>query len=139
MLAARDRRPVLRRCRLRAPGGGKGSLSTALSIILWDGSEGSTSRRRGTASAFRFAAHALMQPCTWVWVFGRHDAVVYAVEPTRGHEVALELLKGFEGVFVCDGWSAYKTLGRKLPRASRAACWAHARLGFEVTSRWRTR
>lgn len=56
----------------------------------------------------------------WVWIFLDPDtgSTLYVLRPSRGREVLREVLRGFRGVIVCDGWKSY--LGWKLQR-----CWAH--------------
>ncbi len=44
----------------------------------------------------------------WLWVFTNHDVAVYAIDPTRAHDV-IERILGieFEGVLKCDCFLAY--------------------------------
>ncbi|MCG8531300.1 MAG: IS66 family transposase [Desulfovibrionales bacterium] len=57
----------------------------------------------------------------WVWIIYNPDTqeAYFAIRPSRGADVIRELLPGWRGTMVCDGWSSYKTLER-LQR-----CWAH--------------
>jgi transposase len=67
----------------------------------------------------------------WVWSISRHDAVFYRLDPSRGHEVVAEMLKGFEGALMVDGYSAYGAALKSLPKSIvLAICWSHARRGF---------
>jgi transposase len=66
----------------------------------------------------------------WVWCIARHDAVYYQIEPTRGHQVVVEMLDGFHGVLMVDDYAAYETARRLLPGVTIALCWAHVRRGF---------
>jgi len=66
----------------------------------------------------------------WVWCIGRHDAVYYRIEPTRGHTVITDMLKGYRGVLVVDDYAAYQTASKLLPGMTIALCWSHARRGF---------
>ncbi len=43
----------------------------------------------------------------WLWVFVHVTAVVYRIAPSRGPEVVREMLEGFEGTLVRDGWDPY--------------------------------
>ncbi|HEV2230820.1 MAG TPA: transposase [Thermoplasmata archaeon] len=44
---------------------------------------------------------------SWMWVFVHLTGVVYRIAPTRGREVVREVLEGFEGTLVRDGWDPY--------------------------------
>jgi transposase len=46
----------------------------------------------------------------WLWAFTHPEAVVYRIADTRGHEVVDEVLGGFRGTVVRDGWKPYDTL-----------------------------
>jgi transposase len=54
----------------------------------------------------------------WLWVFVTGHAVLYYVSH-RGQELVRNLLEGFAGVLVSDGWQAYRWVERRL------RCWAH--------------
>jgi hypothetical protein len=54
----------------------------------------------------------------WLWVFITSHTVLYYISH-RGQELARNLLEGFAGVLMSDGWQAYRWLGRRL------RCWAH--------------
>jgi transposase len=70
----------------------------------------------------------------WVWSISRHDAVFYRVDPSRAHNVIVEMLDGFDGALVSDGYSAYgaalKALGARGITITLSDCWSHARRGF---------
>jgi transposase len=64
----------------------------------------------------------------WMWSLSCHDAAFYRIDPSRGHHVIVELLAGFDGLLVVDGYAAYSTAARALGgRVRLALCWAHAR------------
>jgi transposase len=45
---------------------------------------------------------------SWLWVFGNAENTLYRIEPTRGHEVILDVLgKDFAGVLISDRAKAY--------------------------------
>jgi transposase len=46
----------------------------------------------------------------WMWVFVHLTAVVYRIAPSRGQDVVLEMLGGFEGTLVRDGWKPYDAI-----------------------------
>ena len=63
-----------------------------------------------------------------IWAYassGRADHQVryFRYEPSRKGACAEEVLKGFRGVLVCDGYSGYNVLSQVI----RAGCWAHMR------------
>lgn len=66
----------------------------------------------------------------WVWCVGRHDAVYYRIEPSRGHEVVVDILDGFDGILMVDDYVAYRTAKKLLPNMTIVLCWSHARRGF---------
>jgi transposase len=43
----------------------------------------------------------------WMWVFVSLTAAVYRIADTRGQEVVKEVLEGYEGTLVRDGWDPY--------------------------------
>ena len=54
----------------------------------------------------------------WLWVFIGQQVALYYVSH-RGQELVKNLLEGFAGVLVSDGWQSYRWLERRL------RCWAH--------------
>jgi transposase len=66
----------------------------------------------------------------WVWCVGRHDAVYYRIEPSRGHQVIVDILDGFAGVLMVDDYAAYQTAKKLLPHMRIVLCWSHVRRGF---------
>ncbi|MEY4581490.1 MAG: hypothetical protein RL701_6193 [Pseudomonadota bacterium] len=66
----------------------------------------------------------------WVWCVGRNDAVYYRIEPSRGHEVVVDILDGFSGILMVDDYVAYQTAKKLLPNMTIVLCWSHSRRGF---------
>lgn len=66
----------------------------------------------------------------WVWSLGRQDAVYYRIDPSRGHQVVLDMLKDFSGVLMVDDYAAYQKAKKLLPNMTIVLCWAHVRRGF---------
>lgn len=56
--------------------------------------------------------------------------VLYKYAASRGHQVAAEFLKGFEGYLESDAFSGYKALEEENPKIESSFCWAHARRDF---------
>jgi len=66
----------------------------------------------------------------WVWSISGHDAVFYRVDPSRGHQVIVDMLDGFVGTLLVDGYKAYNTAAKVLDSVELALCWSHARRGL---------
>lgn len=73
----------------------------------------------------------------YVWpIYGDKDEIVYHYNGSRGASVVRELLGGYEGTILSDGYSAYKSYVEGLKEAdleatvTHATCWAHARRKF---------
>lgn len=56
----------------------------------------------------------------WIWVFVTGTETLVVVRSSRGKDVLDEVLGGYQGVIVCDGWKVYRTFTTNLQR-----CWAH--------------
>jgi len=80
----------------------------------------------------------------WAWSVTCADAVYYRIAATRKAEVAAELLDGYSGVVMCDGYASYPK-ARKLcierggvggpPPFTLAHCWSHVRRKFVEAER----
>ena len=70
----------------------------------------------------------------WVYRTGKiytdTPIILYEYQRTRKADHPREFLKGFSGVVVCDGYSAYRKLDRENPDIIFAGCWTHARRYF---------
>ena len=66
----------------------------------------------------------------WVWSISRGNAVHYQLHPTRGHEVAVEMLDGFSSILMVDDYAGYQAAIKLLPNATIVLCWAHVRRRF---------
>jgi transposase len=67
----------------------------------------------------------------WDWCLATDDAVYHRIHPSRSAEVVEQLLAGYQGVVMSDGFAAYETLVRAGPAKYRQAhCWAHVRRKF---------
>jgi hypothetical protein len=69
------------------------------------------------------------QSKSYMWVMSNRSATYFQFEPTRSGKVAEELLKGYEGAILSDGFSGYDRF-KKLPHIVVGNCWAHARREF---------
>src|SRR2546426_516341 len=66
----------------------------------------------------------------WVWNVTRDDAVIYKTLPSRSQEAARQVLNGYRGIVMADGYGAYEALSRAGPSFTLAHCWAHVRRKF---------
>ena len=64
-------------------------------------------------------------------MYGDRDEVVFCYRDSRAGKHVGELLAGFEGVLVTDGYEAYARYAASAANLTHALCWAHARRGFE--------
>ena len=67
----------------------------------------------------------------WVQTGGPPDrpVVIYDYNPSRGGHVPTELITGFQGFLMTDGYEAYNALART-EGIEHQVCWAHCRRGF---------
>ena len=74
----------------------------------------------------------------WMWLIrgGPPDqpAVLFEYDVSRGEEVPVRLLDGFEGVLQADGYAGYNRVCRENP-ITRIGCWDHARRKFIEASK----
>src|SRR3990167_5125128 len=63
----------------------------------------------------------------WAWSVTSPDAVAYTILESRSQEAARQVLNGYGGIVLADGYGAYDALARAGPRVTPAPCWAHVR------------
>jgi transposase len=65
----------------------------------------------------------------YAWSIACPEAVFYRIDPSRSTRAADAILRGYQGVVVADGYSAYATLARERGSGTFALahCWAHVR------------
>jgi transposase len=66
----------------------------------------------------------------WAWSLTSETAVTYTILESRSQEAARQVLNGYHGTVVADGYGAYEALARAGPRFTLAHCWAHVRRKF---------
>ena len=66
----------------------------------------------------------------WAWSVTSADAVAYTILDNRSQEAARQVLDGYGGIVLADGYGAYDALARAGPRFTLAHCWAHVRRKF---------
>lgn len=68
----------------------------------------------------------------WFWPgMGDQNEIVFHYAKTRAAKVVTELLAGFEGTLLTDGYSAYSQYAKNNTAITHAGCWAHTRRYFE--------
>jgi transposase len=70
----------------------------------------------------------------WAWSVSR-DAVTYTILESRSQEAARQVLNGYRGIVIADGYGAYEALARAGPSVTLAHCWAHVRRKFVEAER----
>jgi transposase len=65
-----------------------------------------------------------------VWAACAEDAVYYNLEDSRSAAAGENLLGGYDGIAMCDGYSVYDALAKKNQKLRLAHCWSHVRRKF---------
>jgi transposase len=65
-----------------------------------------------------------------IWTLVSDAGVYYEIHDGRDALSAEDLLGGFEGYVMCDGYKAYESLAKKYPKLKLVQCWAHVRRNF---------
>ena len=69
---------------------------------------------------------------TYLWpVVGDEREICFFWSRTRAATYLEEILGGFQGVLLSDGYHAYDSYARNKPNVTQAGCWAHVRRKFE--------
>jgi transposase len=63
-------------------------------------------------------------------VYGDRDEVAFPFAPTRARKHAEEILRGFQGTLLTDGYDAYERYAAREKEIVHALCWSHTRRGF---------
>jgi len=66
----------------------------------------------------------------WTWCVASDEIAAYRILRSRSQKAAQEVLGGFEGVAMTDGYGAYQALELDGPNLHLAHCWAHVRRKF---------
>lgn len=66
----------------------------------------------------------------WAWSVASEDAVTYTILESRSQDAARQVLNGYRGIVIADGYGAYDALARAGPSFTLAHCWAHVRRKF---------
>jgi transposase len=65
----------------------------------------------------------------YIWAICNNYGVYYQYETTRSGSIAKELLEGFSGHVMCDGYAGYRWI-RDKKSMTLNACWSHVRRKF---------
>ena len=63
-------------------------------------------------------------------LYGNKDEIYFLFSPTRSGKVVEDVLAGFEGTLLSDGYDVYERFAEKVDGLIWAACWAHVRRKF---------
>lgn len=63
-------------------------------------------------------------------VYGEHNEIVFHYDRSRGTQVVSDLLEGFQGTLLTDGYIVYERFVAATKGVLHAQCWAHTRRGF---------
>jgi transposase len=66
----------------------------------------------------------------WAWNVTSETGTFFRILDSRSANAAREVLDGFEGIVMADGYGAYDSLTRGSPDMVLAHCWAHVRRKF---------
>ena len=66
----------------------------------------------------------------WAWCVASEMGVFYRILGSRSAKAARSVLRGYQGIVLCDGYKVYLSLSRGDPNFILAHCWAHARRKF---------
>jgi len=66
----------------------------------------------------------------WVWSVSCATGSYYKILESRSADAAREVLGGYVGTVMADGYGAYESLSRGSPSFRLAHCWAHVRRKF---------
>jgi transposase len=66
----------------------------------------------------------------WVWCVASDEVAAYRILGQRSAKAAGQVLDGFKGVVMTDGYGAYEALDKASPDITLAHCWAHVRRKF---------
>lgn len=69
------------------------------------------------------------QSYMWVLRSTLHPAVLFHYAPSRGGDIPRQMLDGFNGALMVDGYEGYSGVCEE-NAITRLGCWAHARRGF---------
>jgi transposase len=67
----------------------------------------------------------------YFWAFyGSHDEIFFLYSPSRAKKVLDEVLQGYSGVLLTDGYVAYESFVKGQKNILHAQCWTHSRRNF---------
>jgi transposase len=63
----------------------------------------------------------------WTWCVASEGAAAYWIRDHRSKEAAAQVLEGYAGILMSDGYAVYQALARGAPAITPVHCWAHVR------------
>ena len=76
-------------------------------------------------------AHSGKMKTSYYWpIYGDQDEVCFEWRESREHRHVKEILHGYNGVLLADGYQAYDKYSAETLGCTRAQCWNHARREF---------
>jgi transposase len=66
----------------------------------------------------------------WAWALASPEAVAYQILDSRSKSAAKEVLSGYQGTLITDGYGVYAGVAKDAPELRLAHCWAHVRRKF---------
>jgi transposase len=63
-------------------------------------------------------------------IYGDQDEIVFPFSPSRGAGLVKEVLSGYSGVLLTDGYQVYDRYADKVNGIVHAQCWSHTRRNF---------
>jgi transposase len=63
-------------------------------------------------------------------IYGDRDEIVFPFSPSRGGDLVEEVLAGYRGVLLTDGYRVYDRYAEKVNGIVHAQCWSHTRRNF---------
>lgn len=66
----------------------------------------------------------------WSWAMASPEAVTYQILDNRSKSAAKEVLSGYKGIVMTDGYGVYAGVAKDAPELKLAHCWAHVRRKF---------
>jgi transposase len=66
----------------------------------------------------------------WAWALASPEAVAYQILDSRSKDAAKEVLSGYKGIVMTDGYGVYAGVAKEAPELKLAHCWAHVRRKF---------
>jgi transposase len=74
--------------------------------------------------------HGKMKQAFFWPLYGDKDEIVFLFSPTRAQQVVKNVLSGFQGTLLTDGYAVYEKYAAEASGITHAQCWSHTRRQF---------